>query len=53
MGVVLKSNIKLILLLQKHYIHCTLKPNDVFLQSILYLYIYIYLMEHKRKKIAT
>lgn len=38
-------------MLQKHYTHCTLKPNYVFLQSILYLYIYIYLMKHERKNL--
>ena len=53
LGVVLKSNIKLVLLLQKHYIHCTLKPDDVFLKSILYLYIYIYVMEHESKNLKN
>lgn len=41
-----KSNRKLWLWLQKHYIHPEFKPNDAFLKCILY----VYFMVHKRGK---
>jgi hypothetical protein len=47
MGVVSKSNRKLLLWLQEQYIHPEFKPNDVFLQYILYFYF----MGYKRKKL--
>jgi len=50
MGDVSKLNRKLLLWLQKHYIHSKFKPNDVFLKSVLYLYFYLYFVEDKNIK---
>jgi hypothetical protein len=46
-----QNQIKLLLWLQKWYIYLIFKPDDVFLQSILYLY--IYLMGQKRKHLRS
>jgi len=40
------SKLKLLLWLQKHYIHPEFKPNDAFPKYILY----VYFMGHKRDK---
>jgi hypothetical protein len=48
-GVVLESNRKLLLWLGKYYIHSKFKPNDIFLQSILYSDLYFCLMWHESK----
>jgi hypothetical protein len=45
-----KLNRKLLLCLQKRYIYFKFKPNDVFLQSVLYFYFCLYFVEHKNLK---
>jgi len=40
MGVLWKSDTKLLLRLQKHYIHCEFKTNGIYVKSILYLYLF-------------
>ena len=46
-----RSDRQLLLWLQKQYIYLMFKPNDVFLQSVLYLC--VYLMGHKRKHLRS
>lgn len=52
-GVVLNQRENILLWLQKYYVYYKFKPDDVFVQSILYLHFCICFMGHEMEKKET